>query len=324
MNPELLKTFLAVSRHLNFTRAAEERLLTQPAVSRQIKQLERRLGVPLFEKLGKSIGLTDAGRAFVSHAADLLGQMDRIAESVRAYRSPSLGRLRIGASTTPGYFILPPILGEFHREYPEVQLNYVVENTLSIEQRIVRNELDIAFVGGHPVNTSLRIEPVLDDNIVCFCGQSHPLSRRRRVSAAALSDELWVLRERGSATRQLFEKRWAALDGEIRRTLELPSPEGIKALVGAGIGVSFISVCALQDETSQRRLHKLAIDGLRLSRPIYAVRHPAKYESPVMNAFLDRIRKGSAPADRPRHTAEFLPCRRHSRRRTTKESSGTR
>jgi len=294
MNPELLKTFLAVSRHLNFTRAAEDRLLTQPAVSRQIKQLEQQLGTLLFEKLGKSIQLTDAGRHFASHAADLLGQMDRIAERVRAFRSPSRGRLRIGASTTPGYFILPAILGEFHRDFPDVELKYAVENTLSIEQRIVRNELDIAFVGGHLVNKSLRVEPLLDDKIKCFCGRSHRLSGHRRVSAADLRDELWVLRERGSATRQLFERRWIELGGEFRRWIELASPEGIKSLVAAGVGLSFMSAYALQDETGGRRLHMLAIDGLRLSSPIYAVRHPAKYESPVIKTFLDRVRESAS------------------------------
>lgn len=293
MNPELLKTFLAVARHRNFTRAAQDRLLTQPAVSRQVKQLEQQLGIPLFEKLGKSIQLTDAGRALVQQAADLLGQMDRVAESVRAFKSPGQGRLSIGASTTPGYFILPPILGEFHRLYPNVELNYVVDNTLSIEQRIVRNELDIGFVGGHLVNTALAIQPVFDDSIVCFCGRSHRLSSRRRLSAAALQDELWILRERGSATRQLFEQCWDKLGGEFRRSIELASPEGIKALVTAGLGLSFMSAYAIQDETSQHGLQMLAVDGLQISRPIYAVRHPAKYESPVMRAFLDRIRKAT-------------------------------
>ncbi len=291
MHPELLQTFVAVSKHLNFTRAAEERLLTQPAVSRQIKQLERRLGVALFEQLGKRIQLTDAGRAFVPQAADLLGQMDRIAERVRAFTSPNRGRLRIGASTVPGYYLLPRALGAFHREFPDIEINYVVENTQRIEQRIVRNELDLAFVGDTPTSTTLHVERILDDQIVCFCGGCHPLSRRKTSTPRALRDELWVVRERGSATRELFERAWAATGGEIRRTIELSSPEGIKELVAAGIGVSFLSIHGLRHEIRQRRLHPLRIKGFGMGRPIYAIRHQKKHESAAMAALLAALRK---------------------------------
>lgn len=294
MKPELLKTFLAAAQHRNFTRAAEARLLTQPAVSRQIKQFELELGVKLFEHRGKSIHLTDAARALVPQAAELLGRMERVAESVRAYRSPGRGRLRIGASTTPGYYLLPAILGEFHREHPDVELAYVVENTLSIEQRIVRNELDVAFVGAHLVNAALRIERVLDDRIVGFCGPSHPLGRRRRVAPDTLRDALWVVREKGSATRQLFEQRLAALGAELGRAIELGSPEGIKELVGAGIGVSFMSAFGLRREFADGRLQPLPVRELRLSRPIYAVRHAEKHESPTMLAFLKLVQARAA------------------------------
>jgi DNA-binding transcriptional LysR family regulator len=292
MNPELLKTFLAVCRHMNFTRAAEERLLTQPAVSRQVKQLEQQLGVQLFEKLGKSIQLTDAGRALVPQAEGLLGQIERVVESVQRYRTAEHGRLRIGASTTPGYYVLPPILGAFHRRFPQVDLEYVVDNTRTIEQRLVRNELDIAFVGAHLVNAALRMEPLLDDKIVCFCGMSHPLSRRRKIRPEALTEELWIIRESGSATRQLFEQRFAALGGQIRRAIELNSPEGIKELVRAGIGVSFMSAHGLRREFRDRQLRPLPIKTLCLSRPIYSIRHGEKHESAVMSAFLSDVRAG--------------------------------
>src|SRR5262247_3532908 len=106
MNPELLRTFLAVCRHRSFTRAAEERFLTQPAVSRQMKQLEERLGLRLFEKLGKTVDLTEAGRALQRHAEDLVGRTDRLVELVRSYGAGERGHLRIGASSTPGYYLL--------------------------------------------------------------------------------------------------------------------------------------------------------------------------------------------------------------------------
>ncbi|MBI4718862.1 MAG: LysR family transcriptional regulator [Planctomycetes bacterium] len=274
---------------MSFTRAAEQRLLTQPAVSRQVRQLEQQLGVPLFEKLGKSVHLTDAGRALVPQAAELLGRMERIAESVRSFRGADRGRLRIGASTTPGYYVLPAILGEFHRENPGVELGYVVENTLTIEQRLIRNELDIGFVGARPTHGVLRSQPVMEDEIVCFCGPRHTLAGRHEIKSGDLQGELWVVRERGSATRQLFEQRFRRLGGKISRILELTSPEGIKALVGAGIGLAYLSAHGLGHEILDGRLHRVRISGLRLTRPIHVVRHADKHESPPMKALMELL-----------------------------------
>lgn len=286
MNPELLRSFLAVTKHLSFTRAAEERALTQPAISRQVGQLERELATVLFERLGRSVHLTDAGRALVPLAEQLLGQIDRMVESVRRYGRDQGGRLRVGASTTPGYYLLPPILGRFHTDHPHVELWFVVDNTRAIEQRLVRNELDIALVGDRPAHTALRSEPVAEDEIVCFCGPSHSLARRHRIDTGNLRDELWIVREVGSATRQLFERRYGRLGGRLRRTIELSSPEGIKALVGAGIGISFMSAYGLRHEVRERRLHRFSIAGLQLTRPIFVVRHTDKHESPLLTALL--------------------------------------
>lgn len=290
VDPERLRSFLAVARRLSFTRGAEERALTQPAISRQIRQLERALGAVLFERLGRAVHLTDAGRALVPLAAQTLGQIGRIVESVGAYGRTESGQLRIGASTTPGYYFLPPILGRFHADHPRVDLRLAIENTQSIEQRLVRNELDIALVGDRPAHAALRSDPVAEDEIVCFCGRSHPLARRRRITAGDLRGELWIVRERGSATRRLFERCYARLGGRIARMIELSSPEGIKALVGAGVGISFMSACGLQHELRERRLHRFRIAGLRLTRPIFVVRHADKHESPQMKALLELLR----------------------------------
>ncbi len=290
LEPGLLRTFLAVYRHRSFTRAAEERLLTQPAVSRQVKQLQKRLGVPLFEKLGKTVLPTDAGRVLAAQAAELLGQMERVAEAVRGFGDAEHGRLRIGASTTPGCYLLPPILGRFHVEHPSVELGLVIDNSLAIEQRIVRNELDIGFVGAHLTSAALRIERIAEDEIVSFCGKSHALSGRRRIDTAALHDQMWVVREKGSATRQLFERRLRRMGVKLTRTIELSSPEGIKALVAAGVGLSFMSALGLEAELRDGRLQRLAIAKPRLTRPIYAVRHAEKHESPVMEALLRQVR----------------------------------
>jgi DNA-binding transcriptional LysR family regulator len=285
MDPKLLKTFLAVRRHGSFTEAAREEFLTQPAISRRIRQLEAELGVRLFEQLGKSLHLTDAGRVLASEAEKLLGSIERSAEAVRAVRSVEHGSLRIGASSTPGFYLLPRIVGRFHRRFPGVDIGYAVENSLGIEERILRNELDLGFVGAHLSHADLRLDPVLEDEVVCFAHPSHPLARRARIDPKDLRGALWVVRERGSATRRLVEAWLAERGVRIERTIELGCPETVKALVAGGVGISAISIHGLR-ERSRGRLARLPVAGLRLRRPIYLVRHADKHVSPVMEAFL--------------------------------------
>lgn len=287
MNPHHLRTFLAVWRHRNFTRAAEEIFLTQPAVSRQVRQLEEDLGVRLFEQIGKSLHLTDAGKTLAVEAEKLLGAMERTAEAVRSHRSAERGSLRIGASTTPGFYLLPDLLGRFHRRFPKVALHYTVENSLKIEQKIVRNELDWGFVGAHLSNEDLELRPFVEDEIVCFTNPSHRLAKARHIAPSSLEEEMWVIREKGSATRRIFEDWLASRKGVIRKTIELGCPETCKALVRAGIGISFMSIHGLQSEIRAKRLVRIPVTGMSLKRPIFLARHSEKRNTPVMETFLE-------------------------------------
>lgn len=289
MNPEHLKTFLAVTRHRNFTRAAEERFLSQPAVSRQIQQLAEGLGTPLFEHVGRSLHLTDAGRTLLPLAEEILGSIERATEAVQSHREATRGRLRIGASSTPGIHLLPPLLGRFHRAYPDVELNYEVDDSAGIEQGLVRNALDLGFVGARPTHGSLRARRFADDEIVCFANPSHPLAARPTVETDDLRAQLWITRKPGSATRQLFEA-WLTRNGaSMTRSIELEAPEAIKALVVAGIGISFMSAAGLQRDLREGRVAQLAVSGLDLIRPIYLVRHADKHTSPVLDAFTHLV-----------------------------------
>jgi DNA-binding transcriptional LysR family regulator len=289
MNPHHLRTFLTVRKHLNYTRAAEEIFLTQPAVSRQVRQLEEELGVHLFEQIGKSLHVTDAGETLAVEAEMLLGAMERTAEAVRSHRTAELGSLRIGASTTPGFYLLPDILGRFHRRFPKVALHYTVENSLRIEQMLVRNELDLGFVGARLSGEELELKPLLEDEIVCFTSPSHRLAKVRRIAPSSLEEEIWIIREKGSATRLLFEDWLSTRNVAIRKSIELTCPETCKALVRAGIGVSFMSVHGLRAEIRAKYLVKIPVAEMSLKRPIFLARHSDKRNSPVMERFLATV-----------------------------------
>ena len=294
VNPHHLRSFLAVFRHLNYTRAGEELFLSQPAVSRQIKQLEGDLGVRLIEQIGKSLLPTDAGRALATEAERLLGAMERAAESVRAHMSATHGSLRLGASSTPGFYLVPEVLGRFHRSHPSVDLHYVVENSLRIEQMLLRNELDLGFVGARLSSGDIHHERILEDQIVCFTSPGHPLAQRQ-VTTQDLADEMRVSREQGSATRRLFEEWLTARGTRLGRSIELRCPEAVKVLVAAGIGYSAISAFAITSELRAGRLVQLVLKDLVLRRPIYLVHHREKHNSPVMREFLSLARAELKP-----------------------------
>jgi DNA-binding transcriptional LysR family regulator len=293
-DPDLLRTFLAVRRHGNLTRAADELLLSQPAVSRRIDRLEKSLGLELFERLGKALHLTDAGEALAQEAASLIGAAGRLAEVVRARRAGEEGRLRVGASTTPGLYVLPEILLRFRSRFPKVEVHFEIENSQRIEERIIRNDLDLGFVGAHLTHAALRMRVLLRDHVVFYAAETHALARRRAVAPRDLEREVGIVREPGSATRKLADAWLRRARTHLKRTLEIRCPEAAKVLVRAGLGFSYMSASGLRGEGG-RGLSTLPFNGPKLERPIFVVRHADKRESSAMRAFLAAVTSRVGP-----------------------------
>jgi DNA-binding transcriptional LysR family regulator len=290
-NPDLLRTFLEVRRLGSLTRAAEALYLSQPAVTRRLSRLERSLGLPLFERVGKRLDLTEAGETLAHEAQALLGSLDRLAEAIQVRRSGQQGRLRIGASTTPGLYLLPPVILRYQQEQPAVHLQFSIENSLRIEQKIVLNELDLGFVGAHLSHAALRLRPILQDEIVWYASTSHPLLvRRRAVSPRELSKERCLVRETGSATRRLVDTWLRRARVRLGETMLIGCPEAAKVLVRAGVGVSYMSAHGL-DGDGGVGLKRLPVTGMSLSRPVFLVLHAQKRISPPMGAFLETVNK---------------------------------
>lgn len=293
LEPAWLPTFLAVAQHLNYTRAAEALFLTQPAVSRQMQALQRAVGVRLVEQVGKTLALTDAGTRFLREAQRLRGDLARAGEMLAELRGGSTGRLRLGASTTPGLYLLPPSLGRFLRARPQVELTLRVENTLAIEEALLRNELDVGFVGGHLAHAELSGEPLVTDEVLVYAARTHPLARARRVRPEQLAAETVIMREAGSATRRAFEGWLAAHGLAPARVIELRCPEAIKRLVAAGVGVSMTSCQGLPARGGGFKL--LDVPGLDIRRTLLVVRHKDKVLSPLAQELVTAVRR-AAPA----------------------------
>src|SRR6266700_7704663 len=160
-----LQVFLSVAKHLNYTRAAEEVNLSQPSVSVRMRELERDLGTRLFEQLGKKIALTEAGQLLVPYATRVIAVMSDARQAIDELQGLERGHLRIGASTTPGMYLIPRTIANFKQRYPKIEVHLAVKDTRQIEDGVIRNEFDFGFVGGHLARDQVDVLPWITDEI---------------------------------------------------------------------------------------------------------------------------------------------------------------
>jgi DNA-binding transcriptional LysR family regulator len=268
-----LRVFAAVARHLHYTRAARDLGLSQPAVSARIAVLEKDLGVRLLQRAGRGMALTAAGEVLTVEAARVLTRMDAARQAVEEVKGLLRGRIRIGASTTPGIYIIPRAAARFARSHPGVTLEVRVGNTLLIEEAVLRGDLHAAVVGGHLASRELRTEDLCEDELIVFAAPDHPLARKRTVELEEALGHPFAVREKGSATRERFE-RWLAEKGLACKVgIELGSPEAVKHAVTEGAWLGTLSRVALAWEIEAGRLREIRVRGLELKRQFRVVRH---------------------------------------------------
>ena len=289
MDLNRLRLFSAVAQHGSYSRAADALDLSQPSVSVQVHQLERSLGAYLFFQDGRKLHLTEEGMLLLGYAEQIFALEESAERAVLELSNLDRGHLLVGASYTIGNYMLPPILREFQQRYPSVELTLEMGNTLQMQNRIVDNELDIAFVGRQLVNPLLNIAPYSMDNLVVIAPANHPLGNRSLVSVQELSEEPFVIREKGSATRDLVEGRMHALGTDYKVAMEAEGPEAVKQAVAAGLGVSIISRQAVEWETKAGRLSLVNVPDLGLRRQLYQVHTKGRPVSRAAEAFLGLV-----------------------------------
>ena len=213
-----LRTFLAVARTGSFTKAAGDVWLTQSAVSRQMKDLERSLGTALFDRFGRGVHLTAAGRCLLEHAEATLRKAEDARRAVEEIEDGEAGELRLGATVTAANYLLPALLATYRREHPRVRLVLSPASTLRLLKQLRRNELDLAILGHVPRDPDLRMWGVIDDEVVLVSGPEHPLAGCRDVTPERVAAEDMILREPASDTRGMID-RWATGSGVVLRVL---------------------------------------------------------------------------------------------------------
>ena len=289
-----MRLFEAVARHRSYTRAAEELHLTQPAVHIQVKRLEENMGLPLIESLGKKLMLTRAGEEVYAATIAVMTRLEALNVTLTDMKGKVAGPLRIGAVTSAEYF-MPYFLGQFLREYPEVEPLLEVANREQVIKRLATNDDDFVVMGQVPESLGLSVNPFMDNILIPIAHPEHPLAGRRAVPLQALAAERFLMREPGSGTRSATERRFAEHGLRAQIYMELGSTEAIKQAVMAGLGVSVQSTSSVTLELETGRIAALDVVGFPLQRMWHAVHLHGRHLSLTAARFLEfLVREGAA------------------------------
>ena len=281
-----MRLFHSLATHLSFTAAANELHLSQSGVSIQIKRLAESVGIPLIDKIGKKIYLTDAGRELFAATDDVLNRLELLNEDIEDMGQKIKGPLRISGITTSKYF-MPHLLGRFLKDYPDVQPSLTITNQLKVTQRLEENLDDIFIMGQYPLNIDLEAHYFLDNPLVVVAPVGHPLSTAKNIPLTAIANERFLSREQGSGTRAFRTRLFDESGLKANTYMELGSAEAIKQAVMAGLGVSVLSLQNLQLELEAGLLAVLDVQHFPIKRKWYAVHHKQKRHSRTAHKFLE-------------------------------------
>ncbi len=285
-----LEVFLAAARYENITRAAGHLAMSQSAASGALKELEQQFDVQLFDRAGKRLQINELGRALRPEAESLLEQAKAFEQALAQHTD--IGQIKVGATLTIGNYLAVGIVARYMAQQPGARVHLEVANTEAITSKVLDFELDIGLIEGDYHHPDLDIMPWRDDELVVFCSPDNPLAQRSQVSDAELLAQPWILRERGSGTRQAFDRAMHGLLPQMQIALELQHTEAIKRAVEADLGLGCLSAITLEDAFRRGRLVPLTTAPKDFRRHFYFVLHKQKYRSAGIQRWLDLCREG--------------------------------
>ncbi|WP_165218177.1 LysR family transcriptional regulator [Affinirhizobium pseudoryzae] len=293
MTPEQLRIFLAVAAKSHVTRAAHELHLTQSSVSAAIAALEERHGVKLFNRVGRGIELTEAGRLFRPHAEVVLEKAAAATRLLKDLSGAPAGHLTLHASQTVASYWLPQRLIAYRERHPQVDLTMHVGNTRAAADAVLSGQADLAVVEGRVSEPSLSVSRVGEDRLVLVVGRRHPWRPGQGIAPADLLETNWIHREEGSGTRAALEEELLRLGispAALSVVLELPSNEAVIAAVEAGTGAAVLSLRAVEAHLSQGRL--VMPDFPMPTRPFFLLMHRERHVTRAMKAMVEVLGEG--------------------------------
>ncbi|MCL6443574.1 MAG: LysR family transcriptional regulator [Alicyclobacillus sp.] len=293
MDQQLL-AFVTVAEEQNFTRAAEKLHISQPAISQHIQNLEQRLDVKLLDRTNKYVRLNKAGEVAYHHAKEILGLYTQMNRLIQDLKEDASGSLNIGASFTFGEYVLPHVIAEFRNKYPKISPIISIENTQTVVRLVARGELDIGIIEGKSIHESgVNVEPFAQDTVVIVVSSHHPLARQAFVTAEQLEKEHWIIREKGSGTREITDHVFKTYGIHPKTIVEYSSTQVIKESVEAGLGVTVLSKWVIRKELMWNTLREIPFTDSPIERQFSIVLRKSDFQTKATKLFRQFLHEQS-------------------------------
>jgi len=290
IDPARLRLLVEVGRQGSISGAAEACRMGQPSATKHLKTLEAAVGAKLVERNGRSSRLTEAGEIVAGHGVRVLDSIEAMREDLRSLGGAERGTLTLGASTTPGSYVLPSILQCFADQHPRVDVDVVIGSSTWIADRVARREVALGVAGEVDLPDGVFAEPFLEDEVIGIAAPGQVKLRRGRASLAALKAHTLLVREHGSSTRSVAERYLARVGYHPAKQWELDSNEAIKRSVRAGLGVGFVSRFVVEEELARGDLVSFQLEGAEpMRRSVYLLRPDGRDPTPSERAFIQTL-----------------------------------
>ncbi len=302
MDIHVLELFCRIVESGSFSKAANAAYLTQPTVSGHIKKLEGEVGVRLLDRLGHRATPTKAGDLLYRYAKRILALRQEALQALDELKGGLKGELIIGASSIPGGYLLPPLIGRFRAQYPDISVVLKVSDSKEIIEAVIDGEYEVGAVGAQFDDGRLEYQKFAEDEMVLVVPPTHPWASRRSARVKDLPSQPFLIRERGSGTRKIMEQALEQHNlsmGAFRVIGEMGSNEAIRQSVKTGGGIAIISKLAVASDIKHHELNAIPVAGLKLTREFYLITHRHRSRSPICTAFLTFIGTTTPPRDSP-------------------------
>lgn len=283
-----LRVFNTVAKRLNFTKAAEELYITQPAVTKHIREIENHFKIKLFERNGTKIKLTHAGETFLRYTDELFTLYSTIEFEMNAFTRKQSGKLRIGASTTVAQYVLPPVLAAFHKKYIDIKVSLQTSNTEQIEQDLQSSKIDIGIIEGYSKNKLFKYTEFVKDELVLVANSNHPLAKKGIIKPEELLAIPLLLREPGSGTLEVLAHALKPLGikiSQLQKEMQLGSSESMKLYLLNSNTMAFLSIYSILKELETKQCVIIDVKGLDIKRSFYFIQ-PHGDEEALPDVFM--------------------------------------
>jgi len=305
LNLNHLRIFYFVVKYGSFSAAAEALYITQPAVTKQIQQLQTTYGIRFLNRFGKRMVLTDAGEVLYDFADKIFQIESQVEESLRDFQERKSGRLRIHASESFGAYYLPFIINPFRKKYPKIHVSVNIFPNPEIIENTIKLENDMGFISYPFEHKKLVVQEVLEDRLVLIVPPSHPFARKKFPGLGTLNGQQIIMHEKGSASREIVDEFIRKNNLSVSISLELSNNEAIKRAVEEGIGISLISEHVVSEEVKRKKLKTIPLADPALKRKFYLIYHKDKYLSQPFQMFVHMLNQWASEYT-SRHSRSLL------------------